>query len=386
MSSRQLTVCLIALGTVIGLAGIDLVLPAIPTLPETLGGNLETAQWVLAAFAAGTGIGLIVYGELGNRFNIGSVLLGSLFAYALLSWLATQAVSLPQLSGIRFFQGLVAAAPAVFAPVMIKSMYQPQSAIAMLGRIGSIESITPALAPVLGAWLLNYYGWKSSFQLTAAIALLLGIAWLLNKDSRQSFGNTERSSEGYVPLLRDRRFVYLAVGQAFTLGALLIIVFAAPTVIIATMDGSLSDFIVMQITGISFFIISANTSHRLIGRLGEDNVILFGSAMTSFGCIAIMLLGLTAKPSIELLWVLFVFVNLGLGIRGPVGFYRALQASGSNESRGSALIILFVMLTAAAGTALAAPFITKGLAPIAALASAVALISVWASYLVKHKD
>ena len=275
MSSRKLTVCLIALGTVIG---------------------------------------LIAYGELGNRFNIGTVLLGSLFAYSLLSWLATHTGSLVQLSGIRFFQGLVAAAPAVFAPVMIKSMYQPQSAIAMLGRIGSIESITPALAPVLGAWLLNYYGWKSSFQLTAAIALLLGIAWLLNKDSRQSFGNTERSSEGYMPLLRNRRFVYLAVGQAFTLGALLIIVFAAPTVIVTTMDGSLSDFVVMQVVGISFFIISANTSHRLVGRLGEDNVILFGSAMTSFGCIAITLLGLTEAPSIELLWVLFVFVNLGLGI------------------------------------------------------------------------
>ncbi len=117
-----------------------------------------------------------------------------------------------------------------------------------------------------------------------------------------------------MPLLRNRRFVYLAVGQAFTLGALLIIVFAAPTVIVTTMDGSLSDFVVMQVVGISFFIISANTSHRLVGRLGEDNVILFGSAMTSFGCIAITLLGLTEAPSIELLWVLFVFVNLGLGI------------------------------------------------------------------------
>ena len=65
--NKSATFFLVALGTVVALAGTDLVLPAIPSLPEHLGGDLQPSQWVLAAFAAGTGVGLLVYGEAGTH-------------------------------------------------------------------------------------------------------------------------------------------------------------------------------------------------------------------------------------------------------------------------------------------------------------------------------
>jgi len=375
VSAKTLTFVLIAAGTVVGLAGIDLILPAIPGLPGVLGGDVKLAQWVLAAFTAGTGIGLLIYGELGTRFSIGNLLVSSLFGYAIASIMATFASSLYELSVIRFFQGCLAAAPAVFAPVMIKSMYGQNSAIAMLGRLGSIESITPAIAPILGAWLLGMFGWQSSFNVTAAVALFLGTIWIFNQETRRSFGYTKRSAAGYGPLLADRTFMRYSLGQAFTLGALLIIVFAAPTVITNSMNGQLSDFVIMQVLGISFFVVSANVSHKLVARLGDDRVILLGSSTSAFGCVAIFTLALISKLSIPLLWFLFIFVNLGLGIRGPIGFFKALQAAGENESRGSALVVLFIMMTTALGTAVVAPLIERGLIPVAALASVVAILS-----------
>ncbi len=44
---------LVLCGTVLGIAGTDLVLPAIPGLPAALGGTPAAAQLVLAAFVAG---------------------------------------------------------------------------------------------------------------------------------------------------------------------------------------------------------------------------------------------------------------------------------------------------------------------------------------------
>ena len=59
-------VCLILVcGTVLGLSGIDLILPAVPSIPRTLGGNEVTGQMVIAAFVIGTAIGLLVFGNLG---------------------------------------------------------------------------------------------------------------------------------------------------------------------------------------------------------------------------------------------------------------------------------------------------------------------------------
>ena len=81
-----------------------------------------------------------------------------------------------------------------------------------------------------------------------------------------------------------------------------------------------------------------------------------------------------------MLWVLFSFVNLGLGFRGPPGFYQAIIASGDNDARGAALVILLVFSTTSIGTALLAPFITMGLMPLAAAAAAVSVSSLAALF------
>ncbi|MEM7098057.1 MAG: MFS transporter [Pseudomonadota bacterium] len=370
---------LVALGTVVALAGTDLVLPAIPSLPDSLGGTLQQSQWVLAAFAAGTGIGLLIYGEAGARFGMGGLLVFSLLTYAATSVLATFARDLVELTAIRFLQGLVAAGPAVFAPMMINALYDANRAVAMLGRLGSIESITPALAPILGAWLLYEFGWRSSFYLTGVVAGLLGFVWLASQSTRAQFGQARRSTAGFTPLLKNGPFLRAALSQAFTLGALLIVVFAAPTVVTASLGGELRDFVVMQVTGILFFVLMANTSHKLVQRFGDQRTIFAGTATTAFGCICIALMGASPDSPVELLWFFSVFVNIGLGIRGPAGFYRALHAAEDNESRGSALVILAVMLTTALGTVMVAPFVDQGLMQVGMLASLVALVAVWLS-------
>ena len=74
-----------------------------------------------------------------------------------------------------------------------------------------------------------------------------------------------------------------------------------------------------------------------------------------------------------MLWILFAVVNLGLGVRGPPGFYQAIIASGDNDARGAALVMLLIFATTSIGTALLAPFITLGLLPLAATTAAVSV-------------
>lgn len=376
MLSNRATFVLIALGTVVGLAGIDLVLPAVPGLPGVLAGDLNEAQYVLAAFAAGTGVGLVVYGELGSRFLPGNLLVASLFSYAVFSLLATASGSIVELSVIRFFQGLVASGPAVFAPVMIKAMYDEMAAVAALGRIGSVESMTPAFAPVAGAWLLGIGSWQASFYVTAFIALGLGIVWCLSGNTRRRFLSSRGDGAGYLSLLSNLEFLRHALSQAFTLGSLLIIVFAAPAVITQAMGGQLSDFIIMQILGIAFFVLAANTSHFIVARIGNMPTVFLGTLVTALGCAGIFGLSWLQKIPLMGVWFCFVFVNLGLGIRGPSGFFNALAAAGDNESRGSALIVLMVMFTTAIGTAVVAPYVSLGFFQVAGLATLVSFAAV----------
>ncbi|MBT1155214.1 MFS transporter [Aminobacter anthyllidis] len=363
---------LIVTSTVLGIAGTDLVLPAVPSLPEVLGGTYARAQFVLAAFVTGAALGLLIFGSLGARFDQRRLLIGSLVAYGLVSALAGLSTSLEMLIVLRFLQGAAGAAAAVFAPGMIRALYGDERAIGKLGLLGSIESLTPALAPVAGVWLLSVAGWNASFEVIAALALVLAaaVAALGRHLPRVVSG---RRSGGYAHLLRDAVFLRYAVSHAFTLGALLVIVFAAPTVFVAALGAGLKDFIVMQLTGIATFIVAANWTGRLTARYGAERMIWFGTALSALGGLSMLGYALAGGANTLVVTALFVPFNFGLGFRGPPGFHRAVVASHGDDARGAALVVVAILGTTAAGTAVVAPFITLGLLPLAAVAAALVL-------------
>ena len=366
---------LLVLGTILGLAGTDLVLPAVPSLPDTLGGSQAMAQMVLAAFVTGGCIGLLVFGELGARIDQRNLLVLSLAAYALVSLACMAAPSLPALVGLRFAQGLTSSAAAVFAPGMIRAMFSEEKAVGALGFMASIESLIPALAPVLGVWLLVAFGWKSSFLVLGALSL--GVAALVTLlRHRMPAPPSTRAPGSYLRHLINPTFLRYALSQAFTLGGLLIFVFGAPAMITKGLGGDLGDFIIMQVTGIAFFIAGSNFAGKLAARLGPEVMILFGSVLSAAGLLGILGYALAGGTDPLALAALFVPVNLGLGFRGPPGFYRAVVAARGDDARGSALVLVAILTTTAAGTAVAAPFVTLGMAPLAAIAAAVSCASV----------
>ena len=366
---------LLVLGTILGLAGTDLVLPAVPSLPDTLGGSQAMAQMVLAAFVTGGCIGLLMFGELGARIDQRNLLVLSLAAYALVSLACMAAPSLPALVGLRFAQGLTSSAAAVFAPGMIRAMFSEEKAVGALGFMASIESLIPALAPVLGVWLLVAFGWKSSFLVLGALSL--GVAALVTLlRHRMPAPPSTRAPGSYLRHLITPTFLRYALSQAFTLGGLLIFVFGAPAMITKGLGGDLGDFIIMQVTGIAFFIAGSNFAGKLAARLGPEVMILFGSVLSAAGLLGILGYALAGGTHPLALAALFVPVNLGLGFRGPPGFYRAVVAARGDDARGSALVLVAILTTTAAGTAVAAPFVTLGMAPLAAIAAAVSCASV----------
>ncbi|MEZ5998196.1 MAG: MFS transporter [Hyphomonas sp.] len=372
-ATPSLAFALLILGTTLGLAGTDLVLPAVPGLPDTLGGTPAMAQLVLAAFVTGGCVGLVLFGELGARLDQRNLLVSSLIGYALVSAACAFAPSLPALIGLRFLHGLSGAAAAVFAPGMIRAMFSEAGAVRALGLMGSVESLTPALAPVAGVWLLAF-GWSASFHVIAALSLAVaGLIHLLR--ARLPAPAPTRSTGSYVRLLSNPVFLRYALSQALTLGGLLIFVFGAPAVMTKALGGTLGDFILMQVTGIAFFIVGSNIAGKLAEMLGPERMILSGTTLSACGLVALLVYGLSGGTAPLVIAALFVPVNLGLGFRGPPGFFRAVLASDGDDARGAALVILFILATTAIGTAIAAPYVTMGLAPLAGVAAAVSCAS-----------
>ena len=373
-AAPSLAFALLLLGTTLGLAGTDLVLPAVPGLPDVLGGSSAMAQLVLAAFVAGGCVGLILFGELGARLDQRSLLVTSLIAYALVSIGCAFAPSLPSLVGLRFLHGLSSSAAAVFAPGMIRAMFDERQAVRAIGLMGSVESLVPALAPVAGVWLLAF-GWNSSFHVIAALSLAVAALIHVQRASLPVPPPT-RGKGSYVRLLINPVYLRYALSQAFTLGGLLVFVFGAPAVLTRALGADLNAFIIMQVTGIAFFIFAANISSRLAEMYGVERMILAGSVLSASGLAGLLAYGLMGGTGTWTITALWIPVNFGLGFRGPPGFFRAILASDGDDARGAALVMLAILGTTAAGTAVAAPFVTTGLAPLAAVAAGCSCLSV----------
>ncbi|WP_379063452.1 MFS transporter [Mesorhizobium sp. UC22_110] len=374
MTYRLVTFTVLILCTALSLAGTDLILPAVPQLPAIFATSEATAQLVLAAYVAGSGIGLLLFGWLGDHFSRKTLLVSALAGFAAASVACSLSPTIAALIGLRFVQGVAAAAAPVFAPGIIRQLFDDRAAVRAIGFIGSVESLVPALAPIAGVALLAHFGWQSSFGLlallTALAAILIAVAGL-PAEPRISGG---RGS--YARLLGDRIFMRYALSQAMTLGGLIAFVFGAPVVIVDTMGGTLNDFIIMQIINVGGFIVAANLTARVAERFGTETVILFGTVLGAVSALALLAYGLAGGTNTLMLPLLFMPMAIGLGLRGPIGFYRGIVASGSNNARGAALIVFFIFMMTTLGTVAAAPFITRGLSALALVVSAIHLLSV----------
>lgn len=335
MNRGLITLGLVVGGTIVGLMGTDLVLPAVPHLPETLGGDPSRAQLVLAAYVGGSCLGLLGFGALGDRVSTARLFIGSLLATALLSLACALATSIEALIVLRAVQGIVAAAPAVFAPGVVKAMFDETRAVRAIGVLGSIESLAPALAPLAGAGLLALGGWTLNFEVMAAVAVVVAVLLAVTGGVPQV---SRRGQGSFASLLRDPVFLRYAVSQALVLGGLLVFVFGMPTVFVRVHGGTLADFIIMQVCGIATFIVAANISSGLVARIGSERVLAIGTWLSAAGALA----------------------------------QFAYALSGGT----SALVILFVLASAAAGTALVSPWIERGTVPVAGAALAFHLVSV----------
>ena len=350
---------LLLVGTLLGLAGIDLILLAVPALPQALGGSLTQAQGVLAAYSFGTGAGLILFGALGARWPARALLPGALGLYGLSALAAAAAPSLDALIALRFIQGLLGACPAVLAPGILRELFPPDRALRAIAALGSAEALAPALAPVFGAMLLTVGDWRLPFWVLGALAL--GAAGLLHQaGSRFPALPMGEATLPYGALLRARAFPTLALAYACALASLLVYVFAMPTLLTQSLGGSLKHFIAMQITGILTFMVAANSASTLAQRFGARRVSTFGGFLSTLALGALLAYAAAGGGALLPYLVLFVPVNLGLGFRGPLAFMAALDAAGGNDSRASALMLLTVMLLTGLGTLMAAPTLDDG--------------------------
>lgn len=176
--SRVEFVALCAMMTATVAFSIDAMLPALPEIGQELSpDNLNNAQMILTSFMLGMGFGTFFVGPLSDRFGRKPVVIAGAALYMLGAAVGWAAQSLELVLAARLFQGIGASGPRVVTLAIIRDLYSGREMARLVSIVMLIFTLVPAIAPLLGSFIIAFSGWRGVF---AAFILfsLISVSWL----------------------------------------------------------------------------------------------------------------------------------------------------------------------------------------------------------------
>lgn len=156
---------------------------AIPHLNTDLGIPPELGQWLTSAFMLTMAIVIPTTGYLLQRFTTRQIFIAAMSAFTLGTLVCLLAPGFAVLLVGRVIQ---AGGTGIMMPLLMTTMMNvvpPQSRGRMMGRVGLVISLAPAIGPTLAGAVLNVASWRVLFAIVlpiAIIALAMGVKWMTN--------------------------------------------------------------------------------------------------------------------------------------------------------------------------------------------------------------
>ncbi|GAB0582980.1 purine nucleoside transporter PunC [Escherichia coli] len=205
--------------SVLGFLATDMYLPAFAAIQADLQTPASAVSASLSLFLAGFAAAQLLWGPLSDRYGRKPVLLIGLTIFALGSlgmlWVENAATLLV----LRFVQAVGVCAAAVIWQALVTDYYPSQKVNRIFATIMPLVGLSPALAPLLGSWLLVHFSWQAIFATLFAITvvLILPIFWLkLTTKAR----NNSQDGLTFTDLLRSKTYrgnvlIYAACSASF---------------------------------------------------------------------------------------------------------------------------------------------------------------------------
>lgn len=205
--------------SVLGFLATDMYLPAFAAIQADLQTPASAVSASLSLFLAGFAAAQLLWGALSDRYGRKPVLLIGLTIFALGSlgmlWVENAATLLV----LRFVQAVGVCAAAVIWQALVTDYYPSQKVNRIFAAIMPLVGLSPALAPLLGSWLLVHFSWQAIFATLFAITvvLILPIFWL--KPTTKARNNSQDGLT-FTDLLRSKTYrgnvlIYAACSASF---------------------------------------------------------------------------------------------------------------------------------------------------------------------------
>lgn len=334
-------ILLLGLLEAFGPLSMDLYMPSLPELAESLETTDALAQVTMSVCMIGLALGQLIAGPLSDRYGRRGPLLIGVVAFTVLSVACALAPTIWWLLVFRTLQGVGGAAGMVITLAIARDLYKGVELSRMLSWLALVGATSPIVAPVFGGWLAGFMDWRGIFLVLGGLGAALLVAALIWLPESHP---VERRTSGGGVLLRDAR-VLLQPGYfryILLISAISGIAFFAYL--------SMSSFVLQngfgitpQLFGLLFAggsvcnVIGSQTNRVLVGRLSPLELYRVGLVIAFTGGLLTALSALFAWgfwPFLFGFWLYLVSTGFSLPNQNAL----ALDAHGDRAGSAAALL------------------------------------------------
>lgn len=174
-AAAKFALIIVCLGSIIGPIGMASVNIAIPDLAADLQANAKMVSWLPTLFILSSVIFMLPASKLADNYGRKRIYASGLALNAFASFMCGLGTSIEWVLFWRFIQGAAAAMIFGTGVAIITSVTPSHKRGAALGIAAACVYIGLTIAPAVGGWLTELFGWRSVFlfQVPIVIALLL---------------------------------------------------------------------------------------------------------------------------------------------------------------------------------------------------------------------
>jgi DHA1 family bicyclomycin/chloramphenicol resistance-like MFS transporter len=306
----------------LGPFSIDTYLPAFPAIQASLDATAVEVQQTLTAYMLSFAAMILWHGPLSDAFGRRNIILGALAVFAVASLACAAVHSIEYLWAFRILQGMSAGAGVVVGRAIIRDLYSGAAAARLLSLVTMIFSIAPAIAPIMGGWIVTLLDWRSIFLFLFIYTVLL--AWLCYKRLPESLPAEHRHpfnpsflSSSYKQILYSKVFHLKAGALAFNFAGLFLYVAAAPAFITQHLGLGPAQFGWQFVPTVCGIFLGAFTANRLAGKASVPYQVRLGYLFLIGSASANVLYHLLFPPALPWSVMPLFFYTFGMSVAAP---------------------------------------------------------------------
>ena len=175
-SQLEFVILMAALMSIVALS-IDAVLPALPKIGDYLSSVNETEnQKLITTIFLGLGFGQLIFGPLSDSFGRKPMVYFGFGVFIIASIICISTRSFEMMLFGRVLQGIGLSSPRTMSIAIVRDSYDGDHMAKILSIVTMTFILVPVIAPMLGQFLLNHFGWQSIFTVNLAFGSLI-ILW-----------------------------------------------------------------------------------------------------------------------------------------------------------------------------------------------------------------